>query len=77
MQTSVLAMRGIISLLVQSTTTPKPGNPGNSTCDHRPRDKSLIFLHTKYARRFLFFLLFKSVSCAVVLGLTLPVDLGV
>ena len=47
-QSSVLAMRGIISLLVQSTITPKPGNPSNSTCDHWPRDKSLIFLHTRY-----------------------------
>ncbi len=47
MQSSVLAMRGIISLLVQSTLTPRPGNPSNSTCDHRPRDKSLVFLHTK------------------------------
>lgn len=45
-QCQILATRGITSLLLLSTLTPVSGNPGNSTYDHRPRDKPLDFLNT-------------------------------
>ncbi|KAK3095770.1 hypothetical protein FSP39_018831 [Pinctada imbricata] len=50
-QCMVIAVKAITSMLLQSTLTPVPGNPSNSTFEIRPRDKPLGFLHTRCGKK--------------------------
>ncbi|XP_060084449.1 huntingtin-like [Ylistrum balloti] len=50
-QCTVMAVRAITSLLIQSTLIPVPGNTSYSSYEIRPRDKPLGFLHTRCGKK--------------------------
>ncbi|XP_033756060.1 huntingtin-like [Pecten maximus] len=50
-QCTVMAVKAITSLLIQSTLIPVPGNTSYSSYEIRPRDKPLGFLHTRCGKK--------------------------
>ncbi|KAL4231691.1 hypothetical protein ACF0H5_009269 [Mactra antiquata] len=48
---TVLGVRAITNMLVQTMIVPSPGNPTHGQFDIQPRDKPLAFLHTRCGKK--------------------------